>query len=161
MSYRITVVENVVYSTWKGFTAEELQEMAVRVAEVRRALGRPVVYVARIPAGGRSFTPEEHVILQDYLRTILPHCASIHHVVEGDGFVKSARLAGVNNFARGTTRARDFVIHETLEEAFAVIRSSYGVDLRERVTGRPPEGERASSAFRAAARIIEGKKRRE
>jgi hypothetical protein len=163
MSFRIILVENVVYTSWRGFTAEELRDVASRITDLRRTLGRPVVYLARIPAGGGTFTAEDNVVLQHYLVGILPYCATIHHVIEGDGFVKSARMATVNNFARATTRTRDFIVHETLEGAFASIRSMYGVELRDKTTSPPPpRGEqRASSAFRAAARIIEGWKKKD
>jgi hypothetical protein len=161
MPFRIAIVENVVYTSWSGFTTGELGELAARIADLRRTTGRAVVYVARIPGGGPAFTADEQGVLLAYLNEILPFCATLHHVIEGDGFVKSARLATVNNFARATSRARDFVVHETLDGAFAAIRSAYGVDLRDKRTNPPPpRTERASSAFRAAARIIEGKKPR-
>jgi hypothetical protein len=160
MPFKIAIVENVVYTSWNGFTTGDLGELAGRVADLRRATGRPVVYVARIPGGGPAFTADEQAVLLEYLKEILPFCATLHHVIEGDGFVKSARLATVNNFARATSRARDFVVHETVDAAFAAIRAAHGVDLRDKPTNPPAPTERASSAFRAAARIIEGKKPR-
>src|SRR5580700_9318926 len=105
MPFKIAIVDNVVYTTWRGFTPEDLNDLADRIADLRRALGCKVVYLARIPAGGRSFTAEDDVVLQKYLNRILPLCATIHHVIEGDGFVKSARLATVNTLARSTNRA--------------------------------------------------------
>jgi hypothetical protein len=160
MPFRIAIVENVVYTSWSGFTTGELGDVAARIADLKRTTGRPVVYVARIPGGGPAFTADEQAVLLEYLNEILPFCAALHHVIEGDGFVKSARLAAVNNFARATSRARDFVVHETLDGAFAAIRAAHGVDLRDKRTNPPPGTERASSAFRAAARIAEGKKPR-
>jgi hypothetical protein len=158
MPFRIAIVDNVVYTSWSGFTTGDLRDLAGRISDLRRTTGRPVVYVARIPGGGPAFTAEEQVVLLEYLKEILPFCAALHHIIEGDGFVKSARLATVNNLARATSRARDFVVHETLDGAFAAIRSAHGVDLRDKPTNPPPAVERASSAFRAAARIIEGKR---
>jgi hypothetical protein len=158
MPFRIAIVENVVYTSWSGFTTADLRDLAGRIADLRRATGRPVVYVARIPGGGPGFTVEEQAALLEYLKEIVPFCAALHHIIEGDGFIKSARLATVNNLARATSRARDFVVHETIDGAFAAIKTAYGVDLRDKPTNPPPGGERASSAFRAAARIVEGKR---
>jgi hypothetical protein len=162
MPFKLAVKENVVYASWRGFTADELREVGLRISDLRRALGQPVVYVARIPAGGGGFTHEEHTTLLEFLLSILPYCATVHHVLEGDGFVKSARRATLTNLANATPRSRDFHAHELLDGAFSTIRTMYGVDLRDVVSSpsSPPDDERASSAFRAAARIIEGRRPR-
>jgi hypothetical protein len=77
--------------------------------------------------------------------------------------VKSARLATLTHLANATPRARDFHAYESVDAAFAAIRAAHGVDLRDtRVvsSAAPDAGERAASAFRAAARIIEGRRPR-
>jgi hypothetical protein len=162
MPFQLAVRENVVYASWRGFTADELREVGLRISDLRHAIGRQVVYLARIPAGGGGFTPEEHSTLLEFLLSILPCCATIHHVLEGDGFVKSARRATLTNLANATPRPRDFHAHEILDGAFTTIRTMYGVDLRDfgASPSSPPDDERASSAFRAAARIIEGRRPR-
>jgi hypothetical protein len=159
MNVKLAIRENVVYASWRGVTQEDLREVALRISELRRAIGRPVVYVARIPGGGGAFTEDENAMLLDFLLSILPCCSTLHHVLEGDGFVKSARRATLTNLAAATPRARDFHAHESLDGAFGTIRAMYSVDLRALAAtpSSPPEDERASSAFRAAARIIEGR----
>ena len=93
----------------------------------------------------------------DFLHAALPHCATIHLVLEGDGFLKSARLAIATKLALATSRPRDIQTHSTIEEGFRHIRSLYGVALNEPAPGPALEApERASGAFRLAARLIEG-----
>ena len=67
------------------------------------------------------------------------------------------------NLARATPRARDFYAHDTVQEAFAAVQSMHGVTMTDVEGGsaaKPAIQERASSAFRAATRIIEKRKDR-
>lgn len=166
----------VLYVSWRGFTQSDLDAVAAHVTDLRRSSGTDVVYVARLPGDGRAFSDDDHAVLLRFLLTILPSCVSIHHVIEGDGFLKSARHAIVNNMALATPRPRDFYAHATIAEAAAFIMHATGVDLRDLArrdstppsSGVPssgvvdvtPEDERASSAFRAAARIAVESRRR-
>lgn len=166
----------VLYVSWRGFTVSDLDAVTAQVTELRRAVGADIVYVARLPGDGRVFSDDDHAVLLRFLLTILPSCASIHHVVEGDGFLKSARHAIVTNMAHATPRPRDFHAHATIAEAAAFIMHATGVDVRELARGDStppssgvpssgvvdvtPEDERASSAFRAAARIAVDSRRR-
>jgi len=164
MPFHVALRENVVYVSWRGFTRDDLREVSLHITERRRALGRDVVYVSRIPAGGGAFSDDDNAALLEFVLGILPSCAAVHHIIEGDGFVRSARLATLTHLANATPRARDFHAHESLDAAAAAIRAQHGVDLRDIGTASsvPPAVERASSAFRAAARIIEaGRSRKE
>jgi hypothetical protein len=159
MPYRLTVKPPVLYASWNGFSSGDLREIAERLAEMRRAAAHPVAYLARIPDGPHVFTEGEQAVLLAFLQTILPSCATLHHVIEGDGFVKSARIAIVTTLARSTARTRDFYTHSTLGEGFASVRGLYGVDFAEMLPGSVhPPPERASGAFREAARIAEGRR---
>ena len=164
MPFHVALRENVVYVSWRGFTRDDLREVSLHITERRRALGRDVVYVSRIPAGGGAVSDDDNAALLEFVLGILPSCAAVHHIIEGDGFVRSARLATLTHLANATPRARDFHAHESLDAAAAAIRAQHGVDLRDIGTASsvPPAVERASSAFRAAARIIEaGRSRKE
>ena len=105
------------------------------------------------------FTSEENAAMLAFLIGILPSCSAIHQVIEGDGFIKGARLATVTAMALQTPRPRDFYVYESLSKAFEGVRAMHGVDMTEAVL-RPPSGSeepRASGAFRAAARLFDDK----
>jgi hypothetical protein len=171
MAFRMTIKEPVLYVSWRGFTAEDLRAVIERVAQLRAETGAGVVYVSRVPADSRAFSAEERAALHEFLLALLPSCASLHHVIEGDGFVKSARRSIVTNMALATPRPRDFHTYATLEEALVAVGDTYGVDLSAlaassrprappsatRVKSVPPT-RRASSAFRAAVRIAGDRK---
>ena len=168
----LTVRGPVVYANWRGFSLADLRNVIDRVTALHAALGRPVVYLARIPASARIFSQDEHSALLEFLAAILPHCATIHHVIEGDGFIKSARQAVVMNMAAATSRPRAFYTHATFAAAASLIGEMHNVDLgplvKERDRDDAPssadessvrplpssdEVERASGAFRLARRI--------
>ena len=166
MPFASSTRECVLYVSWRGFAAADLPRVIEQIATLRRATGGPVVYLSRIPSDNRVFTEEERDGLLVFLRMILPSCSTIHHVVEGDGFVRSARTSIVTSMAFSTSRPRDFYTHATLSEAAAWISDEHHVDLGDlvkapsakrsssspakRSSSKPP---RASSAFRAAVRL--------
>ena len=159
MPYSLTIKPPVLFASWRGYTPSELREVTDRLTELRRAHGRPVAYVALLPASGHVFTESEQTVLLGFLQTILPLCATIHHVIEGDGFLKSGRLAIITNLAQGTPRPRDFYTHATLDEAVRSVKALYGINLEATGSVAPePAPERASGAFREAARIVEGRR---
>jgi hypothetical protein len=156
MPYRLVISPPVLFVSWRGFTAADLRAIVERISEMKRSTGRLVAYISRIPPGRHVFTEPEQEALLRFLQTILPDCDSIHHVIEGDGFVKSNRLAIVTTLSTRTQRPRSFYTHQTLEEGIRAIRTMYGVDLTvsaQTNSEAPPR--RASGAFREAARIVE------
>jgi hypothetical protein len=172
MPYAVTTLGSVLYVSWRGFTVGELHEVAEQIADLRRVTSRWVVYLSRIPADNHVFTPAEHAALLEFLLTILPNCASIHHVIEGMGFVKSARRATVTNMALSTPRPNAFHTHATISEAIRAIEEAYAVapseleDARRanRKRSTPLEGRAraagAEGAFCAAARIAQRPQRK-
>jgi hypothetical protein len=153
----------VLYVSWRGFTREDLEEVHYALAELRGTLQRGAIYLSRIPFDSKMFSGEEQTVLLDFLMGILPSCQTIHHVVEGEGFVKSARRALVTNMALATPRARDFYTHSTMAEAGTIIENLHHIDIQDivsRTSIAPPESHRAARAFREAARIAETKVRR-
>jgi hypothetical protein len=164
MPFTLRVRAPVLYASWHGFTGGDLRDVELRLSEMKRTTGRGAVYLSRIPGDERIFTQDECGVLQDFLVAILPSCASIHHVIEGAGFIKSARRATVTNMANATPRPRDFYVHDTLADAFTKIGVLTGVALDDLVSKGVDESDsqrRASGAFRAAARIAtEGRTRK-
>jgi hypothetical protein len=153
LPFASTSLGPVLYVSWRGVSAEDLREVRDQVADLRRACGGPVVYLSRIPADNHVFSEEERTMLVEFLLAILPSCASIHHVVEGSGFVKSARRSIVTNMALATPRSRDFFTYDTMLAAKAAIELTYGVDLRDLAMRRSRTT--ASSSFRAAGQIAQ------
>ena len=157
MAFTLTVRAPVVFVSWRGFSADDLRMVCEQIASVRHGGREPAVYVSRIPASSYVFSDAEQRLLQGFLLKILPDCASIHHVVEGDGFIRSARIATANNLARSTPRPRAFHTHATVEAAARVVKSLCAVeidDLRPPPPGAPSE--RADKAFREAGKLAEG-----
>jgi hypothetical protein len=138
MPYSVTIKSPVMFVAWRGFSGGDLREITEKVGELRRVGAHPVAYLARIPAEHHVFSDEDKKVLLAFLNGILPFCVSIHHVIEGDGFLKSARLAFVTNLAHGTPRPRDFYVHATLEEGLRAMKALYGVDLRASASGGIP-----------------------
>ncbi len=157
MPYRVTIKPPVLYASWRGFTAAELHEVAGKIAELHRTTGHPVAYLSRIPAAERAFSDDEQRAMLDFLHAALPHCAAIHLVLEGDGFLKSARLAIATKLALATPRPRDIHAHASLEDGLRSIKTTYGVEVEEPFPSTPPDApsERASGAFRLAGRLAE------
>jgi hypothetical protein len=162
MPFKSSTRGPVLYVSWRGYTREDLEDVAAAAASLRATLGRDVVYLSRIPYDLTMLSPEAHSQIFQFLERILPHCATVHHVIEGDGFVKSARRAIVTNMALATPRARDFYTHSSMTEATGMIASLHQIDVSELASRspstRPPE--RAATAFREAARLAVGRPRR-
>jgi hypothetical protein len=173
MPFKLSIRGPVLYVSWRGFTPGDLRAVIDHVTKLRGDTGAGVVYLSRVPADSRAFSSEERASLLEFLLAILPSCASIHHVIEGEGFVKSARRSIVTNMALATPRARDFHTYATIDEALVAVGDTYGVDLLSlvgapparvppasatRVKSVPPMVRRASSAFRAAVRIAGNRK---
>jgi hypothetical protein len=156
MPYRVTIQPPVLFASWHGFAAPELREVADRIGAMRRSTGEPVVYLSRVPASMHVYTDDEQGAMQTFLQNILRDCATIHLVLEGDGFAKSAQLAIASKHASATMRARDIHVYGTIEEGLLSVRRLYGVELADLAppTDFPPE--RASGAFRHAAEIVDG-----
>ena len=160
MPYTSIVRKPVLYASWRGFVAGDLRDVTREIEVLRAKLGAPAVYFARLPGSGGIFTPDETAALLDFLRGIVPLCTAIHHVIEGDGFIKSARMASLRTMARQTRRPGAFVVHDELAAAVAQIKTEYGPDFTDLVARRESKQPRASSAFRAAAKIVEPKKKK-
>jgi hypothetical protein len=107
---------------WRAFELEDLLAVRKRIGEVRRILGRPVIYLSLIPEGPRTFTVEERTALVDFLRDLLARdCSSIHHVIDGTGFAASTRRSIVTNMAIAAADPGRFRTYATLEEALGEI----------------------------------------
>jgi hypothetical protein len=162
MPFKSTIRGPVLYVSWRGLSRDDLREVTASLARVRASIGRGAIYLARIPYDNSMLTSDELAVLHEFLVGILASCASIHHVVEGDGFVKSARRAIVTNLALGTPRPRDFYTHSTMAEAAATILALHQIDVSDLASRgtRAKEPERATTAFREAARLAVGRTRR-
>ncbi len=161
MPFKQTIRGRVLYASWRGYTLDDLKQLTGAIGELRRTLDREVIYLSRIPFDNTLFSADDQQVLLDFLLGILPDCASIHHVIEGDGFVKSARRSIVTTMALASPRPRDFHAHSTLAEAAASIGELHGIDLSELVARRsapPNPNERASGAFRQARRLAGGRR---
>lgn len=177
MPYLLTIRGPVAYVSWRGLRPGDLDAVRGEIANLRRRRAAPVVYLSRIPGSGGAFTEEERRVLTEFLISLVPECAAIHHVIEGEGFLVGARRAIVTTMAQATSRPRIFHTHAKFAEAAASIGAVYGVDLSDlaespaslppsatRVKSVPPAaGADAKTAFRAAMRIARTtpKRRRE
>lgn len=137
MPFSLRVRAPLLYATWRGFTTAELDDIVARTSALRRESGAPVVYVARLPAGGRVFDETEHEALTQFLATMVLRCSAIHHIIEGDGFVKSARWASVTNMANASGKPSVFYKHATIAEATSVIRATCGADFEAVIRSEP------------------------
>ena len=114
MPYTSIVRAPVLYATWRGFVPDDLRDVTRLRSRSRcaRSSARPPCISRVSPGSGGVFTPDDTAALLDFLRGIVPLCTAIHHVIEGDGFIKSARMASLRTMARQTRRPRAFVVHE-------------------------------------------------
>jgi hypothetical protein len=156
MAYRLTIKPPVLFASWHGFVAQELKEVADHIGALRRSTGAPVAYLSCTPASTRALSDEEGGAMLAFLQSILPDCATIHLVLEGDSFAKSEHLAIVSKHTSATLRARDIHMYATLEEGLRSVWRLYGVDLSDPASPLDAPPERASGAFRHAAEIVDG-----
>lgn len=120
--YATGVLGRLFVVRWRVFRLVDLADVRAQIAKVRRIGGRKLVYLSLIPASPRTFSQREEQALAGFLRDLLVHdCESIHHVIEGEGFVSSARRSIVTNMAISTSTPGAFQTYGTLEEAVAVL----------------------------------------
>ena len=106
---------------WSRFRLADLVAVRAEVASARIRARQELVYLSVVPASNRAFSQQEHAALGAYVKDLLTDCVSIHHVVDGEGFVASARRSIVTQLALASARPDAFFTHATLEEAAAVI----------------------------------------
>jgi hypothetical protein len=171
MPYALTIRGPVLYVSWKGLRPGDLDTIRGEITKLRQRRSVPVAYLSRIPGSGGVFGADERRVLGEFLASLVEDCASIHHIIEGEGFLAGARRAIVTGMALATSRPRIFHTHATVAEAAALVRTLYDVDLTDladelsfpastvRVKSVPPASG-ATSAFREAMRIAGNPKRR-
>jgi hypothetical protein len=125
--YVTGVVGRLFIVRWSVFRLIDLTDVRAQIAKVRRMGGRRLVYLSLIPASPRTFSRPEEEALAGFLRDLLLNdCESIHHVIDGQGFVTSARRSIVTNMALSTTNPGAFQTYGTLEDAVAVLARPVG-----------------------------------
>jgi hypothetical protein len=126
-SYVTGVIGRIFAVRWIVFSLPALSAVRQEIAEVRRTLVRRLVYLSLIPSSPRSFTEAEREFLGSYVRDLLVRdCQSIHHVIEGEGFVASTRRSIVTNLAVASSRPDVFHTHASLEAALESIAEEVG-----------------------------------
>ena len=106
---------------WVGFRVSYLDAVRDEILEMHARLRRPLLYLSLIPTSNRAFTEQERLVLAGYIKELAVACESIHHVIDGAGFVASARRSIVTQLALHSSRPDIFFTHATLEEAASVI----------------------------------------
>jgi hypothetical protein len=125
--YVSAVVGRLYAVRWRSFNLTALSAVREEIAEARRILGRPLVYLSLIPSSPRTFTAEEREALASFVRGLLVEdCASIHHVIDGDGFAASARRSIVTNLAIASAQPAAFHTYAGLDEALAAVADEIG-----------------------------------
>lgn len=114
-------IDRIFMVRWRSFEVPDLARVRAEIGAARKLAQQPIVYLSLIRASTRVFTEEERHALLGFLTDLLADCASIHHVIDGEGFVSSARRSIVTNLARSTPRASDFYTYATLEAAMVSI----------------------------------------
>jgi hypothetical protein len=112
---------------WVVFTLPALAEVRAQIADRRQRLGKRLDYLSLIPESPRTFTAQERELLGSYVRDLLVHdCAGIHHVIEGKGFVASARRSIVTSLALASATPECFHTYATLGEALRSLAADLG-----------------------------------
>ena len=103
---------------------DDLLAVRRRIAEMRRILRRPIIYLSLIPDSTYMFSADERDMLTQYLRDLVQAgCGSIHHVIDGEGFLASSRRSIVTQMSMtvGAATAVRFKTHATLEDALTEV----------------------------------------
>jgi hypothetical protein len=125
--YTTGVIGHVFVVRWRSFRLADVTAVRGEIAAARRTAGHRLVYLSLVPSSNRAFSAIEIVGLTDFVRDLLVRdCESIHHVIDGDGFIASARRSIVTSMALAATNPRAFRVHASLEEALGVIAADVG-----------------------------------
>lgn len=127
MGYLAATIGRVFIVRWRGFELGDLAHVRREIAEARTVVGKPLVYLSLIPGDSRTFSAEERGTLLAFVTDIFPDCESVHHVIDGEGFMSSARRSIVTNLAIRTPHPGAFSTYATLEEAIDAIAPIVGI----------------------------------
>jgi hypothetical protein len=117
VSCAIESILPVFFVRWKVPEFSDLARINQSLADAHRTLGRPLFFVAIVPADSQPPDERMRKAFAETMDTVLGHCRTMHFVIEGDGFKHSIlrnALAAVL-LVRGQ-RSRIFV-HRSLSEA--------------------------------------------
>jgi hypothetical protein len=133
--YTTAVMGRLFAVRWRSFRLGDVASVRQEIASARRRVGHPLVYLSLIPASNRAFSAIEIVGLTDFVREILTQdCESIHHVIDGDGFIASARRSIITSIALASSHPKVFQVHASLEAAIGVIAITLGESAEELLT---------------------------
>ena len=121
MAYVSARIGRIIAIRWRSFEVGDLERARTEIAKLRWASAEPLIYLSLIPADTRTFTKDERERLLAFVTDLFSDCESVHHVIDGDGFVSSARRSIVTNLALATARPSAFHTYATLEEAMTSI----------------------------------------
>ena len=123
MACRVISCDGALFVLWGKPTPEDMNLVVDRAETMVRASGRPLVYITRVPVDAPPPDAEARKCLDGLMPRMKAACSSYHVVLEGVGFVSSAKraiLAGLMQF--GWPRSTFFVHASAREVLFAVPR---------------------------------------
>jgi len=96
--------------------AEMLRQAAVKA-------GRPIAYIARVPADAPAPEPNVRRHLDALMPEIVDKCSTYHVVLEGSGFVSAMKRAVLLSLFQIRWRRGVFFVHSTVSELLGTVPS--------------------------------------
>jgi hypothetical protein len=124
MACEILTLDDAVFALWGKPNKADLDRVLATVEQAADSLGRPVLYIARIPKDAPAPEGEVRAHMNALMPRFVKSCAGYHALLEGSGFVsavKRAVLAGLLQFGfpNGT-----FFVHDTPKRILAKAQPS-------------------------------------
>jgi hypothetical protein len=123
MLYDLIRIDRAIFVTFRGRpTAAALRMLRADVGKARAEAGRPLVYLSLVSPDPAAFSAELRPVLVDFLKYLHTCCESVHLVIEAKGFEGTIVRSAITAIAM-LTRQRGVIIHSTVEEAIASVRT--------------------------------------
>ena len=116
LACELIVDAGAVFALWGKPSLEDMDRVASALRQAVEKAGRPVTYIARVPADAPA--PDANV--RRHLDTLMPEivdrCSTYHVVLEGDGFLVAMKRAVLLGLFQLRWRRGVFFVHSSVSE---------------------------------------------
>lgn len=111
MACELVSAPGAVFALWGLPTVDDVDRVLLAIETAAQASGRPVVYVARIPAKA----PPPDAATRSRIDTVMPRlmqvCSTYHVLLEGEGFAAAVKRGVLIGLFQLTWRRGTFFVH--------------------------------------------------
>jgi hypothetical protein len=111
MACEVVCCPGAVFALWGQPTIEDISRVHQELIRGTRLLGRPVVYIARVPADAPAPDLKVRQHLRTHLQLMTQSCSSYHVIMEGDGFVAALKRGVLTSLLQPVWKKKVFYVH--------------------------------------------------